>query len=119
MGMADTPFHIPCPRSLTVSETLQYAAALRLPRTMSAEEREDRVERVIAALGLHKCRDTIVGESAVTPITLLAMQLLNAEPLLVASAAVCAHSPPAFWPCRRLLSAWHLWRRAQARVHRS
>ena len=47
--------------ALTVWETLYYAAMLRLPRTMSTAEKKERVGEVIAALGLAKCRDTIIG----------------------------------------------------------
>jgi hypothetical protein len=47
--------------TLTVEETLGYAAALRLPRGMSAAERRGRVDDVITALGLGKCRGTIIG----------------------------------------------------------
>lgn len=42
-------------------ETLGYAAALRLPRGMTAGQRAERVEAVLVALGLSKCRDTIIG----------------------------------------------------------
>ena len=48
-------------QSLTVAETLHYAAALRLPRTMTATAKRDRVNAVITALGLETCRDTIIG----------------------------------------------------------
>jgi ABC-type multidrug transport system ATPase subunit len=44
-----------------VWETLDYAAALRLPRDMSGPVRRERVTAVIAALGLTKCVDTIIG----------------------------------------------------------
>lgn len=47
--------------SLTVYETLFYAAMLRLPRSMTRKEKRDRVDIVIAALGLERCRGTIVG----------------------------------------------------------
>ncbi|GBF99558.1 ABC transporter G family member-like [Raphidocelis subcapitata] len=47
--------------TLTVEETLGYAAALRLPRGTSAAQRRARVDDVIAALGLGKCRGTIIG----------------------------------------------------------
>jgi ABC-type multidrug transport system ATPase subunit len=47
--------------TLTVHETLYYAAMLRLPSTMSAAQKCERVENVILSLGLDKCRDTIVG----------------------------------------------------------
>lgn len=42
-------------------ETLFYAAMLRLPRSMSRKEKRARVDVVIAALGLERCRGTIVG----------------------------------------------------------
>ena len=47
--------------SLTVAETLHFAAALRLPRTMAPAAKRARVDEVIIALGLDKCRDTIIG----------------------------------------------------------
>ena len=47
--------------SLTVYETLYYAAMLRLPRDMSRQEKLDRVNAVISSLGLNKCEDTIIG----------------------------------------------------------
>ncbi|KAL4542047.1 hypothetical protein Ndes2437B_g06366 [Nannochloris sp. 'desiccata'] len=47
--------------SLTVYETLYYAAMLRLPRDMSRQEKLDRVIAVISSLGLTKCKDTIIG----------------------------------------------------------
>ena len=40
---------------------LYFAALLRLPRTMSKEEKLLRVDAVITALGLEKCRNTIIG----------------------------------------------------------
>lgn len=50
--------------NLTVSETLYYAAMLRLPRTMTKEEKVGRVDAVIDTLGLFKCKDTIIGEGS-------------------------------------------------------
>eukprot|EP00210_Caulerpa_lentillifera_P007371 g7045.t1 len=47
--------------NLTVYETLYYAALLKLPKSMSQSEKLERVEAVISALGLDKCRDTIIG----------------------------------------------------------
>jgi len=47
--------------SLTVYETLYFAAMLRLPKTMTTPQKKARVDEVIAALGLSKCRDTIIG----------------------------------------------------------
>ena len=48
--------------NLTVYETLYYAALLRLPKTMTREQKLSRVEAVIQALGLDKCRDTLIGQ---------------------------------------------------------
>ncbi|GAA5959155.1 hypothetical protein JCM21900_001409 [Sporobolomyces salmonicolor] len=46
---------------LTVRETLTFAAALRLPRSVSAEQRSAIVEQVIVELGLADSADVIVG----------------------------------------------------------
>ena len=47
--------------TITVFETLYFAAMLRLPSDMTAAEKEERVETVIKTLGLDRCRNTIVG----------------------------------------------------------
>jgi len=47
--------------SLTVDETLSYAAALRLPKTMTKAQKKQRVDNVIETLGLPKCRNTLIG----------------------------------------------------------
>ncbi len=47
--------------TLTVYETLYYAAMLRLPASMTTVQKCERVENVILSLGLNKCRDTIIG----------------------------------------------------------
>ncbi|KAL3156013.1 hypothetical protein ABBQ32_013001 [Trebouxia sp. C0010 RCD-2024] len=47
--------------SLTVWETLYFAAMLRLPRDFTAEQKKERVAKVISALGLNRCKDTIIG----------------------------------------------------------
>ncbi|KAK9821260.1 hypothetical protein WJX74_004512 [Apatococcus lobatus] len=47
--------------SLTVWETLYYAAMLRMPREMSTAEKKSRVETVIKALGIESTRNTIIG----------------------------------------------------------
>lgn len=47
--------------SLTVFETLFYAAQLRLPRHMTLAQKKERVNTVITALGLDPCKDTIIG----------------------------------------------------------
>ncbi|KAJ8022612.1 ATP-binding cassette sub-family G member 2 [Holothuria leucospilota] len=47
--------------TLTVRENLAFSAALRLPDTLSKEERESRVDDVVKELGLGQCADTKVG----------------------------------------------------------
>lgn len=46
---------------LTVENMLRYTAALKLPASATAKEREDRVEEVIAMLDLESCRKTVIG----------------------------------------------------------
>eukprot|EP00762_Andalucia_godoyi_P006405 ANDGO_02927.mRNA.1 ABC transporter G family member 22 len=46
---------------LSVRESLRYAAYLRLPETISKEDKDERVEEVIRQLGLSACADTRVG----------------------------------------------------------
>ena len=47
--------------SLTVYETLKFAANLKLPPSLSKKERLQRVNTIIDELDLNKCRDTIIG----------------------------------------------------------
>ncbi|XP_071953602.1 broad substrate specificity ATP-binding cassette transporter ABCG2-like isoform X2 [Antedon mediterranea] len=47
--------------TLTVRENLAFSAKLRLPKTVSNKEREERVTEIISELGLDKCADTMVG----------------------------------------------------------
>lgn len=55
--------------SLTVRETLQFAAALRLPRWMSKEEKHRRAEEVILKMGLKECADNLIGSEFVKGIS--------------------------------------------------
>ncbi|EQC30807.1 hypothetical protein SDRG_11567 [Saprolegnia diclina VS20] len=48
--------------SFTVLETLQFAARLSLPSTVSPAERDTRLQRVIDAMGLRSCVHTLVGD---------------------------------------------------------
>ncbi|KAI7822566.1 P-loop containing nucleoside triphosphate hydrolase protein [Gamsiella multidivaricata] len=48
---------------LTVRETLNYAAHLRLPRSMSSQKKRELVELVLLELGLKECADTRVGDA--------------------------------------------------------
>lgn len=48
--------------TLTVRETLLYSAELRLPASVSHEERVKAVEEVILQLGLKECAETRIGD---------------------------------------------------------
>ena len=50
---------------LTVRETLMFSARLRLPGSMSLEEKRERVEILIDELGLRKCEGTVIGNEEV------------------------------------------------------
>ena len=52
--------------TLTVRETLQYAADLRLPSRSTQQEREDVVDETILELGLKECANTKIGTSTNT-----------------------------------------------------
>ncbi|KAJ9152380.1 hypothetical protein P3X46_025951 [Hevea brasiliensis] len=46
---------------LTVKETLLFTALLRLPKTLTQEEKLQHVERVITELGLTRCQNSMIG----------------------------------------------------------
>ncbi|GAB4849532.1 ABC transporter G member 9 [Ancistrocladus abbreviatus] len=46
---------------LTVTETLVYTALLRLPKTLTKQEKVTHAEAVISQLGLTKCKNNIIG----------------------------------------------------------
>ncbi|KAJ4954216.1 hypothetical protein NE237_031048 [Protea cynaroides] len=46
---------------LTVKETLMYSALLRLPSTLTKEQKEEKAMNVISELGLERCQNTIIG----------------------------------------------------------
>ncbi|XP_057970274.1 ABC transporter G family member 9 [Malania oleifera] len=46
---------------LTVTETLVYTALLRLPKTLTKEEKIGHAEAVISELGLSKCKNSVIG----------------------------------------------------------
>lgn len=50
--------------NLTVRETLTYAAQLRLPSTLSAEEKKERVEEVLDLMQLRGCQNLLVGDES-------------------------------------------------------
>ena len=47
--------------TLTVEETIRFAATLKLPRTMDAREKEARVQRVIQSTGLGRVAQSYIG----------------------------------------------------------
>ena len=48
--------------NLTVEQTLRFTASIRLPRTMTREEKRRRVDEVLRFLNLYKARNTIIGD---------------------------------------------------------
>ncbi|KAL9247061.1 hypothetical protein vseg_020532 [Gypsophila vaccaria] len=54
---------------LTVRETLTYAAYLRLPKTLTKQQKEQRALDVICELGLERCQDTMIGGSFVRGVS--------------------------------------------------
>lgn len=57
--------------TLTVRENLQFSAALRLPRTVSEQEKEKRVDQVIRELGLTKVMHSKVINSSLKSLLLM------------------------------------------------
>ncbi|KAI1746956.1 hypothetical protein F4782DRAFT_468209 [Xylaria castorea] len=55
--------------SLTVRETLRFAAGLRLPPWMSKREKYQRAEEVLLKMGLKDCADNLVGSDLVKGIS--------------------------------------------------
>lgn len=54
---------------LTVKETLTYVARLRLPKTLTREEKDQRALDVIDELGLERCQDTMIGGAFVRGVS--------------------------------------------------
>ncbi|KAL3535996.1 hypothetical protein ACH5RR_004457 [Cinchona calisaya] len=54
---------------LTVKETLTFAARLRLPSTLTKQEKEERATEVIYELGLERCQDTMIGGSFIRGVS--------------------------------------------------
>lgn len=55
--------------SLTVRETLRFAAGLRLPSFMSSAEKDARAEEVLLKMGLKDCADNLIGNELVKGIS--------------------------------------------------
>lgn len=75
--------------TMTVSETLRFAALLRLPRTMSQAQKFQRAEEIMLEVGLKDCASTAVGDETTKGISggerrrlSIGIQLLN-EPLVM------------------------------------
>ena len=47
--------------SLTVRETLRYAAGLRLPKWMTKQQKTQKAEEVLLKMGLKDCADNLIG----------------------------------------------------------
>ncbi|KAK1260344.1 ABC transporter G family member 14 [Acorus gramineus] len=54
---------------LTVHETLLYTALLRLPNTLTRQEKAAQADSVLAQLGLSACRNSIVGGAMVRGVS--------------------------------------------------
>jgi ATP-binding cassette subfamily G (WHITE) protein 2 len=89
--------------NLTVLETLRYTAELRLPRTMSRAERNERIQTVLQQMGLVKVQDVIIGSPLKKGVSggerkrlCVAMELLTKPLLLFLDGAFAARcSDPA------------------------
>lgn len=55
--------------SLTVRETLRYAAGLRLPKWMSKEQKMQRAEQILLKMGLKDCADNLIGNDLIKGIS--------------------------------------------------
>lgn len=55
--------------SLTVRETLRFAAGLRLPKWMSSEQKTQRAEEILLKMGLKDCADNLIGNDLVKGIS--------------------------------------------------
>ncbi|KAJ9201894.1 hypothetical protein DTO164E3_3332 [Paecilomyces variotii] len=55
--------------SLTVRESLRFAAGLRLPSWMSREEKNQRAEEILLKMGLKDCADNLIGSDLIKGIS--------------------------------------------------
>jgi ABC-type multidrug transport system ATPase subunit len=55
--------------SLTVRETLRFAAGLRLPKWMSKEQKRERAEQILLKMGLKDCADNLIGNDLIKGIS--------------------------------------------------
>ncbi|KAJ5240156.1 ABC-2 type transporter [Penicillium chermesinum] len=55
--------------SLTVRESLRFAAGLRLPNWMSRDEKNRRAEEILFKMGLKECADNLIGNDLIKGIS--------------------------------------------------
>ncbi|KAL1643823.1 hypothetical protein SLS61_009139 [Didymella pomorum] len=55
--------------SLTVRETLRYAAGLRLPKWMSKQQKSQKAEEILLKMGLKDCADNLIGNDLIKGIS--------------------------------------------------
>ncbi|KAJ5174837.1 ABC-2 type transporter [Penicillium canariense] len=55
--------------SLTVRESLRFAAGLRLPTWMTREEKNQRAEEILSKMGLKECADNLIGSELIKGIS--------------------------------------------------
>ncbi|KAF2195388.1 P-loop containing nucleoside triphosphate hydrolase protein [Zopfia rhizophila CBS 207.26] len=55
--------------SLTVRETLRFAASLRLPKWMSKNQKNQRAEEILLKMGLKDCADNLIGSDLIKGIS--------------------------------------------------
>ncbi|NXV18659.1 ABCG2 protein, partial [Cepphus grylle] len=75
--------------TMTVRENLHFSAALRLPSSISVQEKEERVTQIISELGLNKVADAKVGTELIRGVsggerkrTNIGMELITEPPVL-------------------------------------
>lgn len=54
---------------LTVKETIDFSATMRLPKAMSSKDKAERVKETITQLGLNTCKHTRIGNTIVRGIS--------------------------------------------------
>ena len=55
--------------SLTVRETLRYAAGLRLPKWMSKDQKIQKAEEILLKMGLKDCADHLIGNDLIKGVS--------------------------------------------------
>ncbi|ESO99617.1 hypothetical protein LOTGIDRAFT_141832 [Lottia gigantea] len=75
--------------TLTVRENFAFSASLRLPKTVTKQERDERIDQVIQELGLSECADTKVGNEFIRGVSggerkrcNIGMELIISPPVL-------------------------------------